>query len=335
MSDTQRRPTLGLLASTIALGVLLATGANAGERKGWPRTVAVGGSNLGSAHYVYGAAWAKILTDKLGVPATVEATPGPGPNVRLVHTKQNDFGPVTMAVAYEGFHGQGWAKGQRFDQIRAVLPMFSSYFQFWTLTKYPIHSIHDMSGYDVSLSGAGSTPDIYGRRLFELFGIKPRRIINAGFGDMNNLMRDGQLHVSAAFAGVPHPAVVEMGTTHSIRLIGIAAKDADAFIAKFPFFSKEPIPAKTYKEQDKPLDTITIWNVLVAHRDAPEDFIYEVVRATFEGQRELVLAFKGAEETLAENIRHTTIPLHPGAYRYYQERKIAVPAQAVPLGIKQ
>jgi TRAP transporter TAXI family solute receptor len=292
--------------------------------------VTIAGSNLGSAHYAFGTGWAKVLTEKLGVQATVEATPGPGPNVRLVHTRQTDFGPVTMAVAYEGYHGLGWAKGQRYDHIRALLPMFSSYFQFWVLAKIPIQTIHDMTGYDVALSGAGSTPDIYGRRLFEMFGIKPRRIINAGFGDMNNQMRDSQIHVSAAFAGIPHPAVVEMGTTHGIRLIGIGAKEADAFVAPYPFFAKDVIPARTYKDHDKPIDTLTIWNVIVAHRDAPADFIYEVVRATFEAQRELVLAFKGAEETLAENIRHTTIPLHPGAYRFYQERKIAVPSPAIP-----
>lgn len=327
--------TVVLLAGTVAVALVLALLAHGAERKGWPRGVTVAGSNLGSAHYAYGTAWATVLKEKLGVEATVEATPGPGPNVRLVHTRQTDFGPVTMAVAYEGYHGQGWARGQRYDQIRAVVPMFSSFFQFWVLAKTPIRSIHDMSGYTVALSGAGSTPDIYGRLLFEMFGIKTKRIVNAGFGDMNSQMRDGLLDVSAAFAGIPHPAVVEMGTTHSIRLIGIGAKEADAFIAKYPFFSKVAIPANTYKDQDKAVETLSIWNFMVVHREAREDFIYEVVRATFEGQKELVTAFKGAVETLQENVRHTTIPLHAGAYRFYQERGIAVPAAAVPPELKR
>jgi TRAP transporter TAXI family solute receptor len=335
MKDTAWSKAGIIVAGALAFAAGLSPAAQGGERKGWPRGVSITGSNLGSAHYAFATGWAKILTDKLGVQSTVEATPGPAPNVRLVHTKQTDLGLVTMAVAYEGFHGQGWAKGQRFDAIRTLAPMFPSYLQFWVLAKTPIHSIHDMTGYDVALSGAGSTPDIYGRRMFEMFGIKPKRIINAGFGDMNNQMRDGQLHVSAAFAGIPHPAVVEMGTTHNIRLIGIAGKDADPFIAKFPFFSKDAIPAKTYKEQDKPIDTLTIWNVIVAHQEAPEEFIYEVVRATFEGHRDLVTAFKGAQDTQPENIRHATLPLHPGAYRYYQERKIAVPAQAMPPELKR
>lgn len=335
MKERAWRKQIVLLAGVVALGGALAPTVHGAERKGWPRAVAIAGSNLGSAHYVYGAAWAKVLTEKLGVQATVEATPGPGPNVRLVHTKQTDFGPVTMAVAYEGYHGLGWAKGQRFDQIRVLFPMFSSYFQFWVLAKTPIHSIHDMSGYSVALSGAGSTPDIYGRLLFEMFGIKPRRILNAGFGDMNNQMRDGLLHVSAAFAGIPHPAVVEMGTTHTIRLIGIGGKDADAFLAKYPFFPKAGIPANTYKGQEKPVDTLSIWNVQVAHREAPEDFIYEVVRASFEGKEDLVAAFKGAEETLPENIRYANLPLHPGAYRFYRERGIAIPPEAVPPELKR
>lgn len=332
MSDRTRSI---VVTGTVVLGLLLVSWAEAAERKGWPRAVTVAGSNLGSAHYAYGVGWAKVLTERLGVQTTVEATPGPGPNVRLVHSKQTDFGPVTMAVAYEGYHGLGWAKGQRFDQIRAVVPMFPSYFQFWVLSKSPIHSIHDMSGYDVALSGAGSTPDIYGRRLFEMFGIKPRRIVNAGFGDMNNQMRDGLLHVSAAFAGIPHPAIVEAGTTHSIRILGIAPKDADPFIAKNPFFSKGAIRAGTYKDHDKPIDTLTIWNVVIVHRDAAEDFVYEVARVTFEARQDLVTAFKGASDTLPENIRHTTIPLHPGAYRFYRERGIAVPAEAMPLEVKR
>lgn len=319
------------LAAAVAGLLLGAREGPAATPAHWPKGITIGGTNLGAAAYAYQAAWAMVLTDKLGLNAQVEATGGPQANIQLIQSKQTDFGSTSMGPAYEGYHGLGWAKGKRYDQIRILFPMYASYWQWWALAKSPIRHIRDVQGYDIALSGAGSTPDYYGRKMLEFFGVKPKRIINGGFGDSNNMMRDGILPASAAFAGIPHPAAVELSTTHDIRMLGLPKADAERFVANFPELGLGEIPAGTYKGQDRPIETISVWFAMLTHKDVPEDLAYAVVKATFEGRDALIRGLKSAQETVPENVGNVTaVPLHVGAVRFFKERGIAVPAKALP-----
>jgi len=328
------RPISRRLWLLAGVAILLVSGAaltRAANPPHWPKGVTIGGTNLGASAYAYQVAWAKVLSDRLGLQAQVEATAGPVANVQLINSKQTDLGSASMGPAYDGFLGQGWARGKRHDQIRILFPMFPSYWQWWVPAKSAIRHVKDLGGLDVALSGAGSTPDYYGRKMFELFGVKPRRIINGSFTDSNNMIRDGILPASAAFAGLPHPSAVELQTTHNIRVLGLPRADAERFITGFPELGLGVIPPGTYKGQDAPIETITVWFVMLAHKDLPEDLAYALVKATFESRQDLIRGLKSAQETVAENIAQVTaLPLHAGAVRYYRERGIVLPPKAFP-----
>src|SRR5712692_85726 len=82
--------------------------------------------------------------------------------------------------------------------------------------------------------------------------------------------------------------------------------DAAAFVGGIPF------PALTELSATQPLDFI----------EPSAEHI-----AVIENREELMKAQSSAKETVPTNIgRNTTLPLHPGAARYYREIGIAVPA---------
>ena len=67
-------------------------------------------------------------------------------------------------------------------------------------------------------------------------------------------------------------------------------------------------------------ETVGLYNFAVAHADLPDDFVYQVVRAVFENQDEMIEAHPAAAETVPSNLdRNLFIPLHPGAIRYYRQ----------------
>ena len=54
----------------------------------------------------------------------------------------------------------------------------------------------------------------------------------------------------------------------------------------------------------------------MAHADLPDDFVYQVVRAVFENQDEMIEAHPAAAETVPSNLdRNLFIP----AIRYYRQ----------------
>ena len=77
------------------------------------------------------------------------------------------------------------------------------------------------------------------------------------------------------------------------------------------------------------METITVWNYMVVHKDASADFVYEVVKKTFENVDILITTHASAKETKPEAIVYSPIPLHPGAVKYYQEKGIKIPDKLI------
>jgi len=81
------------------------------------------------------------------------------------------------------------------------------------------------------------------------------------------------------------------------------------------------LPANTYKGQTAPVDTLAVMAVWATHDGLPEQTAYEVTKALFENTETLGQVHpKGKEITLKTALLSVSIPLHPGAERYYREK---------------
>lgn len=321
-----------ILAMAGMVLVPLAAGAaqSAQPRPGWPKAVTIGAAPVGGTYFIWGGGFAKLLNDKLGISGSVEVTGGPVHNTQLVEAKQLDFGMVTAAPAYEGWEGLGWAKGKKHQNPRVIFPMYTTFFQMYALKKSGIKSVHDLNGKSVGVGPVGGTPATYWPLILATAGVKPSRIVNAGSSDLNSQLKDGLLDANGQSVGLPWVLVTEIETTHEVNFFGVPKPDAEKFIAKYPFFSPGPVPANTYKSNKEEVHTLTVWNFMTVHRDTPDDFVYEVIKTTFDNVAILIAAHKSAVEVKPENIVYSPIPLHPGPVKYYREKGIKLPDKVLP-----
>jgi TRAP transporter TAXI family solute receptor len=80
------------------------------------------------------------------------------------------------------------------------------------------------------------------------------------------------------------------------------------------------IPADTYEDQPEGLQTVSLWNFAIAHKDMPESLAYEITKLAMENHERMVQNHAAAKETLPENVvKNTVIPFHPGAIRWFKE----------------
>ncbi len=301
------------------------------QRAGWPtKGVTIGAAPIGGVYYVWAGGPAKVLGEKMRIPASVESTGGPVHNVQLVDSKELHFGMVTAAPAYEGWIGSGWAKGRKFQNIRAIFPMYTTYFQMYALKKSGIRSVKDFGGKSVGTGPIGGTPATYWPMIIQEAGVKPRRIVNASSSDLDNQMKDGLLDANGNSVGLPWGLISATETTHEIVLIGVEQDLADKFIRKYPYFAKGIVPKGTYKSVPNDVPTLTLWNFMVTHKDMPDDFVYEFTKQIFANKAVLVSVHKSAEEVVPKNILYSPIPLHPGAIKYYEEIGVKIPKELRP-----
>lgn len=297
-------------------------------KKDWPfKGVTLGAAPVGGVYYIWAGGPAKIIGEKLGIPTSVESTGGPVHNTQLVNAKELHFGMVTAAPAYEGWHGLGWAKGKKHQDIRVVFPMYTTYFHMYTLKKSGIKSIKDLNGKSVGTGPVGGTPATYWPLILETGGIKPKRIVNASSSDLDNQLKDGLLDANAQSVGLPWGLILAAETTHEINVLGVEEDIASKFISKYPFFSKGAIPKGTYKSAPNDLPTLTVWNFFITHKDMPDDLIYELTKEIFKNKDVLVKVHKSAVEVEPKNVLYSPIPLHPGAIKYYEEIGLKIPKE--------
>ncbi len=322
---------LFIFISLVAFSVAFSFGlVQAQPKPGWPKSVTIGAAPVGGVYFVWMGGYAKLLNDKMGIPGNVEVTGGPVHNTQLVDAKQVDFAPVTAGPVWEGWNGEGWAKGKKHQNVRVIFPMYTSYFQMYALKKTGIRGISDLNGKSVGVGPVGGTPATYWPRIFDIIGIKPSRIVNAGSSDLNSQLKDGMLDANGQATGTPWGLVNEVETTHEINFFGVSGADADRVIARHPYLTKANLPRGLYKStKDIEVETLSLWNFMTMHKDAPEDFVYEVVKKTFENVDILIATHSSARETKAEFITFSPIPLHPGAARFYRERGIKIPDRLI------
>jgi hypothetical protein len=326
-----KRYSILLTIVAVSVAFMVAT-AGAQDKAGWPKGVTIGAAPLGGTYFVWAGGFAKLMNDKVGVQANVESTGGPNHNTQLVQAKQLDLGMVTAAIVYEAFVGdpEGWTKGKKHPDIRVIFPMYTTYFQMYSLKKTNIKSIMDLNGKSVGVGPVGGTPATTWPKIFEVAGIKPSRIVNASSADLNSQVKDGMIDANGQAVGLPWVTITEVETTNEVNAYGVPVAVADKFLQKYPSMSKGFIPKGTYKSNPtEDIPTLTVWNFMTVHKDAPDDFVYEVVKKTFENVDILIAAHKSAEEVKIENIQYSPIPLHPGALKYYKEKGIPIPDKMI------
>ncbi len=254
-----------------------------------------------------------------GVDINCQASGGPTKNIQQIENGDLDIAFTTAWKAGEGFYGVGEFEGKKYTNARAMFPMYRSVMYIFTVEGRGIKSVQDLNGKHVGTGSPGGTSDKAARLVLNALGIKPREISSLSSGTAANAISDGLVDAAFYVGSVPAAYLLNLETTNHIRFIEFSDAEYERIFDAFPFWSRDLVPAGTYKEQDENKSFISFWNYAVARSDLDDDIVYNLVKATFENNKSFVATDKNFKTTVVENINKIVTPLHPGAYRYYKE----------------
>ena len=323
-------------AARLAAGLLLAAlcaQASAQPRPdpAWPKTLTLGTASAGGTYVIYGRAWADLVNSRLGTRIAVQQTQGPNQNIELTDARITDFGMTTMGVAQQAWTGKGeWTRGKSFRNIRATFPMYNTPFHFIALEKSGIRSLKDLHGRKAGVGPRSGTCGTYFPLIFKALAIDVT-IRNGPAADMAANLQDGLIEAFPFCAGVPVAAYQELESVNRVRFFTFNKSEIQRIKSVLPELSDAVIPKGSYRQLQEDQATVGVFNFALAHKDLPEDLVYQVVKTVMENNAELAKAHLAAKETVLENWkRNTVVPFHPGALRYLKERGISVPAALLP-----
>ncbi|MEZ5865143.1 MAG: TAXI family TRAP transporter solute-binding subunit [Geminicoccaceae bacterium] len=320
---------LGMTALAGVLALAPATG-TAQDKTDWPSSIKVGTASQGGTYFIYGAGWAGLIQEMLGVPASSEVTGGPVQNFALTETNDVQMAMTTMGPAREAWDGQSpIAPGEQMREVRATFPMYQTPFQIIALESSGIKSVADLDGKTVGNGPRGGTCGTYFPQFFDALGVETNDQFG-GASDLAGQVKDGLIDAFAFCAGLPIAAFSELEAQNPVNIFAFTPEEQAKLVEAFPVSAFE-IPADTYTSQHEPQNSVAMWNFGIAHKSMPQSFVYEVLKVVLDNHDRMMEIHSAAKETLPENWVHNTfLPFHPGAVQYYKEKGFDIPDRLIP-----
>jgi TRAP transporter TAXI family solute receptor len=300
--------------------------------------VTLGTATVGGNYYVIGSALAQIWNQNIpNIEVTAEVTNGSGANVGLVQKGDIQVALTSDPTAYNGYYGLGWANGVKYDRIRTMAGIMPSGLEIFAPEKSDIRTIQDYNGKTITTGPSSGGGSIMMLDLFPTLGIKPGKKQDLGWGDAIGNLVDGLIDCGLDFASFPHAARTELVANMPIRWIELKPEERKLMCEKFPYYYEGVMPADTY--QYLPAEgykTVMSANILFCDKDVDDEIVYQLVKTMFAKLDDLTISTNAFKYVTEKNIETVSVPLHPGAIRYYQEKGFTIPDKLLsPEYVKQ
>ena len=288
----------------------------------------------GGAFADYGPGIGKVVAAHSRFDLESKPTAGSNDNVKLVNDASVPLGLINMGPAFEAWTGTEAWKGQKLTNLRALVPMYETPFHVVALKSSGIRGLRDLQGKRVGVGPAKGPAENFFRALMESLGIRTVIVNGSPSENAVQLVTERVAERIDAFwygAGLPIGAFAEAADKAPVTVFGLTPDEITAFRKRFPYLAEYPVPAGTYRGQETTVQTMAVWNFVLAHKDMPEATVYDIVKALLDNPAEVALAYPAATATVTRNAAaNTFLPFHPGAVRYYRENGVALKAELVP-----
>ncbi|MBS9720994.1 TAXI family TRAP transporter solute-binding subunit [Tianweitania sp. BSSL-BM11] len=259
-----------------------------------------------------------------GLIATANASNGSVANINAIQSGASESGFTQSDVAAWAYTGTGLYEGKpKVEDLRLIATLFPETLHIVARADAGIKSVADLKGKRVSIDEPGSGTIVDARIVLEAYGISEKDI-EAEYlkpGPSGEKMRDGGLDAYFFVGGFPAGAITEIASSMNITLVPVSGPEADKILEKYPFFSKNTVPADTYKGVGA-TETLSVAAQLVTSAKQPEELIYNITKSLYAEDTQKALAAghaKGKAITVENAVTSAGIPFHPGAEKYFRE----------------
>lgn len=284
-------------------------------------TVASG--NPGGVFARYGEALARVLARELvGVRAETRLTDASVENLRLVADGAADIGLSLGDAASDAVRGSGTFAAPL--DVVALTRTYDSFVHLVVRADSPIRRVRDLRGHRVGMGAVGSGTRVVAERILGLSGIPEGQvdISERSLRDDAGALADGDLDAFFFVSGLPNEAVQQLARRTQIRLIPLQDLVEAMVRSHGPEYVSGPIPAAAYGLTTS-AGTVSIKNYVVVNASMDEALAYAVTRVVFEAQDAIDAVAPGVRQpNIAAAIFTSPLDLHPGAERYFRERRV-------------
>lgn len=296
-----------------------------GEGQGKAETIFINIATGGTAgtYYPLGGAIMEILNQNIeGMNASAASTGASVANTNQLNSGEADLAFIQNDIAYYAVSGTEMFAENKIESLRGISTLYPETVQLVTLKKLGINSVADLKGKRVAVGDKGSGVEANARQILNAYGITydDIKVQYLSFSEAANGLKDGNIDAAFITAGFPTAAIQDISVQHDVQLISIDDAIRDKLIADYPFYTKITIPAGSYPNQDGDVESIAVKAMLVVTDKMDEELAYQITKAIYSNLDRLGVAHPVGKTITKDAAKEgMSIPMHPGAEKYFNE----------------
>lgn len=292
-------------------------------------SISLAANPIGQSSYQQAAAIADAIKNSGSLlEVAAEATNGYAENVGLIANNEVEIAFTNNLMLSDGYYARGDYEGLPKGKTLGVISLScnKTHVIVPADSKITEVSYEAFKGKKIGIGQVGGTSRIDALNLMDALGLKPADYTGYEVkgAEQTEMMKNGQLDVFIWNGKAPIATVVDLVTTKKCRFLPVPQNVIDTIIKNSEGAYTKQFLFKDYYESMTE-DVLTYGNnaVLFASSDVPEEVVYEFTKRFVENLEALGKANKSFTEIKPElMLEGISVPLHPGALRYFKEIKL-------------
>ncbi len=301
----------------------------------------MGTATTGGTYYPVGVAISTLIKVKLepteSISVSAISSAGSGENLKLMDEGQIQFGILQGLYGAWAWDGTGPVP-KAYKNLRSVSMLWQNVEHFVIRNDFvdtgTVSDMENLYGETFSIGARNSGTEGSGRFILDKVGIDLEQIEMAylGYGPSADALQNGNIDGMNIPAGVPASAVTRAyaNMAEDITTLDFTEEQLAEVNSEFELWSHYEIPAGTYPNQDKVINTIAQPNILAVREDVSEEDVYQITKTIYANLPFLNNIHPATKAMALEKaIVGLPMPLHPGAIRFYEEQGIEIPDRLI------
>lgn len=299
----------------------------------------IGAASAGGVYFSVGEALAALIsrppgaescdaTNPCGVTGLVgiaEVSDGSVGNLVAVNNGQIQSALAQADLVYGMVRGvTPLGRGERLRSVRAIANLYPEDFHFLVNVESGISGFSGIKGKRISLGREGSGSRATAMMVLKSYGLSLEdvNIVQEDPGRSADMLAAGQLDAMLYVGGYPALGLMDAFAAGKVRLLPLNDAVIEQMLKLNRSLHASVIPAGAYAGLTENVPTIAVNAQWIVNSAVDEETIYQITRALWDERNHTILlaghpqAARIKPETALQDI---TIPLHPGALRYYRE----------------
>lgn len=316
----------------LSLVVVGCGGGAGGDKQAAPakiQNINIATATTGGVYYPLGNAMSQLFNQKIpGIKASAGATAGTPQNILLMQKKEAEVAFAQNGVAFYAYNGKEMFKDKPTKFLRGITNLYPNVMHIVVAANSSIKSVKDFEGKKFVPGAIGSATEINSKEILSLYGLdyKDKKNVKGeylGYSEAAEALKDGRVDGILIAGGLPTSSVLDAASSLKIRILSIEPDMIAKLKETMPWYYEITIPKGTYIGQTEDVKTVAVANLLICRDDLSNELVYNMTKALHDNQKDLVAAHSAAKDMkLQDALKGMTVPMHPGAEKYYKEKGI-------------